>query len=234
MCVNTEESLDVVNDEVSGSAIVRSHRTTDTFPRLPTAWGALKFASARHAGQCREIDHAPFIVHPIEVGSLLHRDGQPDEVIAAGLLHDLLEKTQTTGAELQRRFGASIAGLVESVSDDPSIHDYESRKRELRDRIAHAGSCAVAIFAADKISKVRELALLPASSLDESTTRSKLAHYRASLKMLRSVAGDSDLVALLDAELNRVPHKPVTGTHGDGATSGIARAKRSKPRARAI
>ena len=223
-----------MNDEVSGSAIVRSHRTTDTFPRLPTAWGALKFASARHAGQCRDIDHAPFIVHPIEVGSLLHRDGQPDEVIAAGLLHDLLEKTQTTGAELQRRFVASIAGLVESVSDDPSIHDYESRKRELRDRIAHAGSYTVAIFTADKISKVRELALLPTSSLDESTTRSKLAHYRASLKMLRSVAGDSDLVALLDAELDRVSHNPVTGTHGDGATSGIARAKRSKPRARAI
>ena len=213
MCVNAEETHGVVNDEVSGSATVRSHRTTNSFPALPTARAALKFASARHAGQCREIDHAPFIVHPIEVGSLLHSDGQPDEVIAAGLLHDLLEKTQTTGAELQRRFGASIAGLVESVSDDFSIHDYESRKRELRDRIAHAGSNTVAIFTADKISKVRELALLPTSRLDDTTTRSKLAHYRASLKMLRRVAGNTDLVALLDAELDRLPHKPESRLH---------------------
>ena len=234
MCVNAEEIHGVVNDQVSGSATVRSHRATNSFAGLPLAWAALKFASARHAGQCRETDHAPFIAHPIEVGLLLRGDGQPDEVIAAGLLHDLLEKTQTTGAELQRRFGASIARLVESVSDDPSIHDYESRKRELRDRIAHAGSNTVAIFTADKISKVRELALLPTSSLDETTIRSKLAHYRASLKMLRRVAGNSALVALLDAELDRVAHKPVTGTRGDGATTGIARAKPSKPRARAI
>ena len=101
------------------------------------AQAALKFASARHANQYREIDHAPFIAHPIDVGSLLRGDGQPDEVIAAGLLHDVLEKTGTTRAELQRRFGARIAGLVESVSDDPSIDDYGSRKRELRDRVAH-------------------------------------------------------------------------------------------------
>ena len=234
MCVNAEETHGVVNDQVSGSATVRSHRATDSFAGLPLAWAALKFASARHAGQCREIDHAPFIAHPIEVGSLLHGDGQPDEVIAAGLLHDLLEKTQTTGAELQRRFGASIARLVESVSDDPSIDDYESRKRELRDRIAHAGSNTVAIFTADKISKVRELALLPSSSLDETTTRAKLAHYRASLKMLRRVAGNSALVDLLDAELDRLAHKPVTRTRATAQPTGTARAKRSKARARAI
>ena len=103
-------------------------------------------------------------------------------------------RPRTTGAELQRRFGVRIARLVESVSDDPSIDDYESRKRELRDRIAHAGSSTVAIYTADKISKVRELALLPTSTLDDTTTRSKLAHYRASRRMLRRVAGNSDLV----------------------------------------
>ena len=206
--------------EVSGSATGWSQRASDSFAGLPLARAALKFAASRHASQYRETDHAPFITHPIEVGWLLHRDGQPEEVIAAGLLHDLLEKTRTTRAELQRRFGASIARLVESVTDDPSIDEYGSRKRELRNRVAHAGSNTVAIFTADKISKVRELALLPASRLDETTIDAKLAHYRASLKMLRRVAGNSDLVALLDAELNRLSHKPVTGTRADGATTG--------------
>ena len=213
---------------------MRSHRATRLFPGLPVARVALTFASARHADQYREIDRASFIAHPIEVGSLLRAHGQPDEVIAAGLLHDVLEKTGTTRAELQRWFGASIAVLVESVSDDPSIDDYGSRKRELRDRVAHAGSDTVAIFAADKISKVRELTLLPTSRLDETTTRAKLAHYRASLKMLRRVAGNSTLVDLLDTELNRLSHKPALATRTDGAITGIARVKRSRPRARTI
>ena len=200
-----------------------SRRASNSFRGLPIARAALTFASARHANQYREIDHAPFIAHPIEVGSLLHADGQPDEVIAAGLLHDVLEKTGTTRAELQRRFGARVAGLVESVSDDPSIDDYGSRKRELRDRVAHAGSDTVAIFAADKISKVRELTLLPTSRLDETTTRAKLAHYQASLEMLRGVAGNSALVDLLDAELDRLSHEPVTGTRAEGAITAIRR-----------
>ena len=143
----------------------------------------------------------------------------------------MLEKTGTTRTELQRRFGARIAGLVESVSDDPSIDDYGSRKRELRDRVAHAGSDTVAIFAADKISKVRELTLLPTSRHDETTIRAKLAHYQASLEMLRRVAGNSPLVDLLDAELDRLSHEPATGTRAEGAIPAI-RAKRSKPRAR--
>ena len=136
------------------------------FAGLPIAQAALRFARARHAGQRREIDHAPFIAHPIEVGCLLHGDGQPDEIIAAGLLHDVLEKTATTSAELKHRFGAHVARLVESVSDDPSLGDYTTRKRELRDRVAHADPGTRAVFAADKIAKVRELALLPARAAE--------------------------------------------------------------------
>ena len=153
MGVNPEDSHGVVNDGVSGTTSVGSRRAVDSFHGLPMARAALRFASARHANHRREVDHAPFIAHPIEVGSLLCADGQPDEVIAAGLLHDVLEKTGTSRVELERRFGVRVAGLVESVSDDPSIDDYSARKRELRDRVAHAGSDTVAIFAADKISK---------------------------------------------------------------------------------
>ena len=152
-------------DKARGAATAGPVRGTGQFAGLPMAQAALRFARARHAGQHREIDHAPFIAHPIEVGRLLHGDGQPDEIIAAGLLHDVLEKTATTSAELHRRFGAQIARLVESVSDDPSIGDYTSRKRELRDRVAHVDPDTRAIFAADKIAKVRELALLPARRL---------------------------------------------------------------------
>ena len=235
MRVIAKQAQGTFSDDVPGGPTVRSRRAADRFAGLPMAQAALEFASTRHADQYREIDRAPFIAHPIEVGSLLHCDGQPDEVIAAGLLHDVLEKTATTSWQLRRRFGARIARLVESVSDDPSIDDHELRKRELRDRVAQAGSSTVAIFAADKVSKIRELTLLPTSRLDDTTTRAKLAHYRASLEMLRGVAGDLALVNLLDAELNRLVAPAVTGTRADGATSGPhARTKPSKLRARTI
>jgi (p)ppGpp synthase/HD superfamily hydrolase len=116
-------------DAPPGAATARPRRAPREFAGLPIAQSAIAFATGRHAVQHREVDHAAFIAHPIEVACLLRGDGQPDETIAAGLLHDVLEKTATTSAELHRQFGAEIARLVESVSDDPSIGDYMSRKR---------------------------------------------------------------------------------------------------------
>jgi (p)ppGpp synthase/HD superfamily hydrolase len=196
------------------------------------AQAALRFARARppHAGQHREIDHTPFISHPIEVGSLLRRDAQPDEIIAAGLLHDVLEKTATTSAELQGRFGPHIARLVESVSDDPSIGDYESRKRELCDRVARSDSNTCAIFAADKISKVRELAQLPARRPGKTKVRAELAHYYASLEMLRRVDGDLPLVDCLDAELKLLVARAVSGARSAAPIASATSSKRSRCR----
>jgi (p)ppGpp synthase/HD superfamily hydrolase len=57
------------------------------------------------------------------VGRLLDRDGQPDEVSAADLLHDLPENTVTTRTELRDLFGTDIAPSVESLSSNPSVDD---------------------------------------------------------------------------------------------------------------
>jgi hypothetical protein len=125
-----------------------------------------------------------------------------------------------TGAELERRFGPRVVRLVESVSDDPSVTDYDSRKRELRHRVALAGPDTRAVFAADKIAKVRELALLPTQRLREPTVRAKVRHYRASLEMLHRAAGELGLVDLLDAELERVLARTVNANSQAGARRG--------------
>ena len=221
-------------DKARGPAPARPRHAARQFAGLPMAQAALRLARARHAGQRREIDHEPFITHPIEVGCLLRGDGQPDEIIAAGLLHDILEKTATTSAELHSRFGAHVARLVESVSDDPSLGDYTSRKRELRGSMAHADPGARAVFAADKIAKVRELTLLAAWQLNEHENRAKLAHYRASLEMLRRVDGHLPLVHRLDDELKRLAARDATGTRGPGPVTSAARSKHSKHRGLAI
>jgi (p)ppGpp synthase/HD superfamily hydrolase len=187
---------------------VRSLLGSDRLVGFLVAQAALRFASARHAQQYREIDGAPFIVHPIEVACLLDRAGRPDEVIAAGLLHDTLEKTATTGAELQGRFGTRVARLVASVSDDPSISDYEQRKHQLRDRVARDETDTIAIFAADKVSKVRELALGPPGRPHDFSCRARLTHYRATFEMLRRAAPELALVDLLGVELDRLAALP--------------------------
>src|SRR2546421_11168033 len=68
--------------------------------RLPQTRAALEYAQRIHAGQHRH-DGAPFVQHPLEVGALLHRVGAADHVIAAGVLHDVIEKTDVTAVDLR-------------------------------------------------------------------------------------------------------------------------------------
>src|SRR5437588_10661234 len=92
--------------------------TPDLLGRFPKASAAIAFARREHAEQTRSADGAPFIEHPLEVGLLLHRVEAPDAVIAAGILHDTLEKTPATRDELRARFGDRVAALVSAVTED--------------------------------------------------------------------------------------------------------------------
>jgi (p)ppGpp synthase/HD superfamily hydrolase len=70
---------------------------------------------------------------------------------------DLVEKTDVIALDLRQRFGRRITELVLAVSDDERITGYAKRKAALRQQVARAGEEALALFAADKLSKLREL-----------------------------------------------------------------------------
>jgi (p)ppGpp synthase/HD superfamily hydrolase len=125
-------------------------------------------------------------------------------VIAAGTLHDVIENTDTQSGDLAKRFGPKVALLVTAVSEDPSIEDDGERKAALRSQVARAGDEAVAIFAADKISKTHELRLRARRERLDPGTRSKLGHYEASLDMLVDLIPDHDFVRRLRLELEAV------------------------------
>jgi (p)ppGpp synthase/HD superfamily hydrolase len=167
---------------------------------------ALAFAEEQHAGQLRKVDGAPFITHPIEVASLLYGAGAADGVIAAGVLHDTIEKTDTDRAELRRRFGTRTAALVAAVTEDEHITGYATRKEALRRQAEAAGPEALMVFAADKISKVRELPVERPGIEAETVSRTRqrrLTHYRHCLEMLERHLADSPLVIQLRAELEK-------------------------------
>ena len=177
--------------------------------RLPVTRAALEFALRRHAGQRREGDHAPFVLHPLEVGALLSLAGYADHVVAAGVLHDVLENTDTDAVELERRFGVSVSALVRAVSEDPSIEDARARKAALRSQIAGGPVEAAAIFAADKVSKARELRLRLSCGLPDDEADQQLGHYRASLSTLEAVLGpDHPMVEQLRFELETLDTLP--------------------------
>ena len=185
---------------------------------LPLAGEAFEFTAQRHAGQLRESDAAPFLLHPLEVGALLHVFGYPEHVVTAGLLHDILESSDTTVEELRARFGSEIAGLVEAVSEDPMVRDPAERKARLREQVSAAGPEAAAIFAADKLSKVREIRIRAACAADQpsdAAMRIKLEHYIESRAMLERRLGDLPLIKALAFELEALlslpPHSPFTG-----------------------
>ncbi len=119
---------------------------------------ALELARRAHVGQLRRgSDGRPFIDHPVAVAEKLcgHRYG--DEVLAAALLHDVVEKSETGMPEVRARFGDVVGDLVEAMTEDEAIPVYEERKAEHRRRVAEADSAALAIFAADKQTNVAML-----------------------------------------------------------------------------
>jgi (p)ppGpp synthase/HD superfamily hydrolase len=184
---------------------------TDFVERSPLTRDALAFANERHAGQIRDLDDLPFVTHPVEVACLLHDAGYQDEVVAAGVLHDVLEDTDADHGELEVRFGRRVADLVEAVTDDPSIANDAERKAALRRQVAAAGECAAVIFAADKVSKARELRVRVSRGRIARADEGKLAHYEASLAMLTDLIPGHDLVDQLRMELDAVQALPATG-----------------------
>lgn len=183
---------------------------------LAHAW---RFVAERHADQVRW-DGAPFVPHPLEVGSLLSNHGEPDHVVAAGVLHDTLEKTSATTGDLDREFGPEITRIVVAVSDDPALEGYAERKRDLRTRAADAGRDALAVLVADKVTKVRELRgqLTRRPHPLTPIEHRRLGHYELSCDLLRSHAPGLPLARQLEFELWALsalpPKDPTPGPAG--------------------
>jgi hypothetical protein len=97
---------------------------------------------------------------------------------------------------------------VALVSDDPAIPDEERRKDDVRERVRRAGGYAAVVYAADKVSKVRELRMLLAQGLGHDEAAVKLRRYRRSLEMLEQAIPRSRVVELLRFELEALEKLP--------------------------
>lgn len=119
---------------------------------------ALEVAQQAHTGQTRTGSGGrPYIEHPVAVAERLAETGYADEVLAAGLLHDVVEDSELSADDIRERFGDRVAELVDVLTEDASIEPYEPRKHAHRERVGEADAEALAIFAADKLTNVSML-----------------------------------------------------------------------------
>jgi (p)ppGpp synthase/HD superfamily hydrolase len=171
---------------------------------------ALALAREVHAGQIRNGSGGmPYIEHPQAVAALLAEHGFGDEVLAAALLHDVVEDSETTVEELRERFGEPVAGLVDTLSDDESIEDYRERKDEHRGRVAAADGDAFAIYGADKLTNVAMLRRTYAEQGEAIGNEFnvpldlKLEVWDADRELLSREAPDLPFLGELESELSR-------------------------------
>jgi (p)ppGpp synthase/HD superfamily hydrolase len=128
------------------------------------------------------------------------------------ILHDTVEDTDASLSEIADRFGQAVAALVRALTEDPCIEDFAERKSALREKIAEQGPNATSIYAADKVTKVRELrariAAQPRLVQSSDRDRARLEHYRASLDMLEQSTPEHPLVRQLRLELEALAALP--------------------------
>jgi guanosine-3',5'-bis(diphosphate) 3'-pyrophosphohydrolase len=111
---------------------------------------ALKIAIKAHAGQKRKHDGSAYVAHPIMVARLVEEAGFPESVVAAALVHDVLEDTPLTEGMLRQALGDEVVDIVASVSEDTTLA-WEERKAAYVKKVVASGEAAFAVSTADKI-----------------------------------------------------------------------------------
>ena len=91
---------------------------------------AYEFAREMHEGQYRKSGE-PYIIHPVNVAIILADLGLDDNAIAAGLLHDVVEDTDCSSLDLERKFNEEVAFLVEGVTKLDKIQCHSKEERQL-------------------------------------------------------------------------------------------------------
>lgn len=115
---------------------------------------ALVFAAKKHTEPRKGTD-IPYITHPAHVAIILARHGFDENVLAAAILHDVLEDTETIPEELGREFGEQILHLVQELSepqfDQPKGETWGLRKKAKLGMLQTASRSTLAIAAADRV-----------------------------------------------------------------------------------
>jgi (p)ppGpp synthase/HD superfamily hydrolase len=128
---------------------------------------AIDIAFEYHQGQKRKVTDAPYIVHIFDVAKyLLSEPNTPEEVIIAGILHDMLEDTDYEPDKLGEEFGKTVLGLVKFVTEfghtadmsrEEKISTWKTRKQKTVHSCKQASREELLIILADKLANLQSI-----------------------------------------------------------------------------
>jgi hypothetical protein len=131
---------------------------------------AVDFAFEKHRGQYRKITKVPYIVHPLGVMEILLKEQVyskfSDDVIIAGILHDIFEDTDVSLDEIEQKFGKRVRELVDDASEpeelvkvnkEEKINNWKERKEKTIQKLAGLNRESKFLIAADKLHNLRSL-----------------------------------------------------------------------------
>lgn len=172
---------------------------------LPVIIRATAFAAEKHRKQRRkDAEASPYINHPIALVDVLVNEAAVEDtiVLTAALLHDTIEDTATTAAELEVVFGPETAGVVLEVTDDKTLPKAE-RKRAQVEHAAGLSQAAKLVKLADKICNLRDMNAAPPAGWPLERRREYFDWAKQVIDGLRGA--HAQLEALFDAEYARRP-----------------------------
>jgi len=131
------------------------------FPQSPFVLRALDFATEAHGsiGHVRKYTGEPYINHLIEVMKIVSGVPHTDEMLAAALLHDVIEDTPVTREDIARKFGNKVIALVMELTDQCHEGNRKTRKAGEAARLGTISPDAQTIKLADFISNTSSIVL---------------------------------------------------------------------------
>lgn len=163
---------------------------------------AAEFAAEAHRDQRRKnVLAAPYINHPIGVARILADTCINPNIIAAGLLHDVVEDTDRTLADIRAAFGPKIASIVAEVTDDrsPGVTKFDRKRHQIESGPTKSWE-ARQVKAADKLHNLTDLIACPPPGWSVDYMHEYFAHAHAVLVAMgygQGGTGNSELEARL-------------------------------------
>ena len=123
---------------------------------------AIAFASKKHEGQKRKGTDIPYIVHPLEALSIASTIANDENVLAATVLHDVVEDCGVSLREIKFRFGKEVARLVAADTENKRENEsaastWKVRKQETLNHIEKMDKNSKIVVLADKLSNMRAI-----------------------------------------------------------------------------
>jgi (p)ppGpp synthase/HD superfamily hydrolase len=169
---------------------------------------AASFAADKHKNHTRKEGGLLYISHLVSVALILQKYNFDEKIIAAGLLHDTLEDTETSENEILKNFGQDILELILQVTNDDTL-SWKEKKQKYVDTVKVASAGAQAIALADKMHNMKSLL----TNLDElgpekvwsffnASKEDKLWFEEACLQMFKETfSGPAEMVSAYESQI---------------------------------